>query len=201
MARHGQTEDNIAGRLTGWGDPPLTMLGRAQAARLGDYLAVHCKLQGIYASPLARALETATIVAEKVGLVPVSVENLKEIHFGECEGLTEAEFHSRYPELVKAARIAEDMDFGWPGGENRRTFYGRVRSAFEGITRLNSGRTVLVVGHGGVLAYYLAELLEGKPDRWRQYLPDNCALAEVAIEDTGIRVVHHNYTAHLDEVC
>lgn len=197
MARHGQTEDNVAGRLTGWGDVPLSAIGRSQAARLAEYVVSNYSLHSIYTSPLIRTMETATIVARRAGLTPVVVDGLKEIFFGDCEGLTELEFRQRHPAVVTAAGRSEDMDFTWPGGECRRTFYERVRAALDDITRLNSGRTVLVVGHGGALAYYLADLADGKPGRWRQFLPENCAVAEIAFDESGTSVVRHNYVAHL----
>jgi probable phosphoglycerate mutase len=95
LVRHGQTEFNVAGRLHGWIDSPLTQLGRAQARNVGQALA---KLIGsgsveMFVSSFGRAIGTAAIISQEAGiLIPATVDfDLREIGMGSAEGLTEHE--------------------------------------------------------------------------------------------------------------
>src|ERR1700755_1893717 len=93
LVRHGESTGNLAGRLQGHFDAPLTDLGRAQAARAGAWL----KARGLrwstaYASPLARARDTAAIIAETTGYPEAILDDdLKEVAVGRLEGMTREE--------------------------------------------------------------------------------------------------------------
>jgi uncharacterized phosphatase len=67
LVRHGETEWNRLRKIQGVSDIPLNDTGRAQAAALGDILSRH-RFDLIVSSPLSRALETARIVATKLGM-------------------------------------------------------------------------------------------------------------------------------------
>src|SRR3954451_18850203 len=89
LVRHGQSEWNATGRWQGQADPPLSDQGRQQAidaaARIGS-------VDVVVSSGLMRALETARIIADQVGVGPVVVEpDLRERHVGEWSGLTHVE--------------------------------------------------------------------------------------------------------------
>jgi len=89
VARHGQNEDNANGILNGHRDLPLTDIGRQQARDLGEgILATGLKFDAIYSSPLSRALETAQIVSEILGIKkdPVIIDELIERDFGVMTG-------------------------------------------------------------------------------------------------------------------
>jgi broad specificity phosphatase PhoE len=136
LARHGETDWNVEGRLQGWDDRPLNETGRAQARelarRLGDV-----PFDAAYASDLARARETAEIVAAPHG-VPVVVDpDLREMHYGSWSGLTREEIELRFPG-------AERHD-----GETREDHLGRVLAAAERIAARHPGERVLIVSHGG----------------------------------------------------
>jgi hypothetical protein len=90
LVRHGETDWNAEGRLQGHTDRPLSDYGRDQARQLADDLATEA-FDVIYASDLARARETAEIVAERLD-VPVNVDpDLREKNWGTWEGLTSTE--------------------------------------------------------------------------------------------------------------
>src|SRR6266516_4611482 len=84
LVRHGETDWNAAGRLQGHTDRPLNDFGRAQAKKLAEQLA-NDGITAIYASDLARARETAEIVAERIDA------DLREKNWGTWEGLTSGE--------------------------------------------------------------------------------------------------------------
>lgn len=85
VARHGQTEWNVAGRRQGRLDSPLTDQGVADARQVAE-LARPLRLDAIFTSPTGRAARTAAIVGEVVGLEPIPVERLAEIDIGAFSG-------------------------------------------------------------------------------------------------------------------
>jgi probable phosphoglycerate mutase len=155
LARHGETAWNAIGRMQGHTDIELNDRGRAQARALAATLA-SSGVMSVWSSDLARAHETAAIVASDLGLAaPRTDAELRERRFGVFEGLTRDECIARYPDEWRAwtgARIHP------PGSESRVDATARMHRA---ITRVHDGASgaVLVVTHGGVMRLWLTELL------------------------------------------
>src|SRR5262245_65615545 len=97
LTRHGETDWNREHRVQGHTDVPLNENGREQARALAERL-VDVPLAAIYASDLARARETAEIVARRLGLGVVLDPGLREKNFGSWEGLTDVEIAERFPD-------------------------------------------------------------------------------------------------------
>jgi len=152
IVRHGQSEWNAAGRWQGQEDPPLSPLGRAQAgAAAGRVGAVDL----VVASDLQRAVETAAIIAETIGVGPVLVEpELRERHAGEWQGLTKVEIEEAWPGYLEAGDRP-------PGFEPTDRFSERVHGALDRLEAAHRGATMLVVSHGGVV--YVIEEHHGLP--------------------------------------
>ncbi len=148
LLRHGETEFNVAGRLQGQRDSPLTARGRAQARAHGALLKTliaEPEAWRVVASPLGRTMDTARLACAELGLPEAAIETdprLKEIAFGDWEGLTWAEAETRHPELW-AAREADRWGFVVPGGESYAMVALRAR-AFLDEPRGNT----IVVSHG-----------------------------------------------------
>ena len=146
LARHGETDWNRVGRWQGQADPPLNERGRRQAAELAGRLAGD-GIDAVYSSDLARASQTARVVADRLGLDVVQDPGLREIDVGSWSGLTRAEVEQRFP--VGYAR--------WLGGEighdgeTREQLASRVIDAARTIAGRHEGETVLLVTHGGVI--------------------------------------------------
>lgn len=151
VARHGETDWNSEHRMQGWIDIPLNATGLLQAETLADRLQeAGIKPCRIYASPLIRARQTAAPMAERTGLTVTLLDGLKEIGFGEWEGLIyNDETSARDPEVYAAWR-ADRYRNAAPGGENCETVIGRLVPAMRRILDDGDG-TVLVVMHGAVL--------------------------------------------------
>lgn len=197
LIHHGESEDNVAGRLSGWADSDLTTVGVDQARRMARFVADTYRPSVLYASPLTRAVRTAGALAELTGL-PINLrEDLREIHFGDAEGLTIDEVVSRFPTEWQRAQDEDDVQFGFPGGERRIHFHQRVRNAFSDLIQSHAGQTVAVVSHGGVLSTFLADVAENRPQRWRSFLKQNCALSELLVQDGQITIVRWNVVDHL----
>lgn len=135
--RHGETDWNLANRCQGQTDVPLNPTGREQARRARDALA-GVEIGTICASPLARAYETAKIVAEAVGAPIVAIDDLKECRFGVREGGPIGPWHGRW---LSGAETP-------PGGETVGEFLTR---ALRGINAALKRRgPVLIVAHRGI---------------------------------------------------
>lgn len=140
LVRHGETDWNAARRIQGRTDIPLNETGREQARRAGELLARR-SWDAIYASPLDRAHETATIIADRLGMTEVTdVEALVERDYGEAEGMAFDEIEALYPEGVRA-----------PGQETREEVAARVVPALLEFAVRHPGERLLVVSHGGAI--------------------------------------------------
>jgi alpha-ribazole phosphatase len=143
-------------------DVPLSDNGVIQARRIGDRLQ-DARLDAVYASPLRRAVATASAVAGSQGLTPVLRKDLAEIDFGALEGRTFEEIAASHPDLY-AQWIREPTSVRFPGGESFEDLRGRVTSEVTRIRREHEGGSVAVVTHGGVIRAVLADVL-GVGDR------------------------------------
>ena len=162
LIRHGQSTWNQEHRIQGQLDPPLSELGRRQAALLGSRLAAR-RFAGLYASDLKRAFETAEVIGAAIHLEPEPRTSLREVFLGEWEGLTSDEIAERYPKAWASWVEEPDWDVV-PGGERQAAFDRRVAAAMDDILRLHPHGDVLVVTHGGVIQVALHRIV-GKPSR------------------------------------
>lgn len=153
LARHGQTAWNALGKLQGHTDIELDATGREQARALADAVR-DAGITRLWSSDLARARETATIVATELGLPPPEVDpDLRERKFGVFEGLTRDECVANHPDAWRdwVAQTSHP-----PGGEPRADAIVRMQRA---LLRVVTDGTSLVVSHGGVMRLWLMELL------------------------------------------
>jgi uncharacterized phosphatase len=135
LVRHGQTDWNLEGRIQGSSDIELNETGRRQAREAGRMLSGE-RWDAVYASPLARARETAEIIGQAIGAADVSLDPaLRERHYGAAEGLTGRQTEERY-----AGRV--------PG---REEVLERVHPALVRIAQERPGQSILLVTHGGVI--------------------------------------------------
>ena len=149
IIRHAESEWNASDRWQGHGDPPLSARGRKQAGSLAEELAAE-GIDALYASDLARAIETATIIGARWGLEPVLNRNLRELEIGEWTGLTRGEIERRAAGLL-ARFEAEDPDVRPGGGESRREIRIRIRREVGLIAEQHPSQTVAIVTHLGAL--------------------------------------------------
>ena len=138
-------------------DVPLSDEGVIQARCIGDHLR-DARLDAVYASPLGRAVATASAVARPHGLTPVLREDLAEIDFGAFEGRTFEKIAASHPELY-AQWMREPASVRFPGGETFEDLRERTTSEVTRIRREHEGGSVAVVTHGGVIRAVLAEVL------------------------------------------
>ncbi len=154
-------------------------------------------LQALYASPLDRAKETATIISQFVGLEVVLADGLREMNTGTVSGLHGAQFAVRHPRLMWAW-VRDDSRLAFPGGEVLTEFYQRARRAIDELLARHAGQTIAIVAHGGSISGYLSLLLQGRGSNRIAWQLRNGAICHVRWQDDRPPLLLAlNDTAHL----
>jgi probable phosphoglycerate mutase len=153
LARHGQSAWNASGRWQGWADPPLTTLGRRQAEAAARSIGA---VDAVVASDLDRAVATAVVISEAIGIGPVVVEpGLKERDVGEWTGCTREEIAAGWPEVFRAytgGPVPGAPPVTPPGGETVDALVARVTAALGRVADLlGPGAEAVAITHGGVI--------------------------------------------------
>ena len=195
LVRHGQTIWNAEHRYQGQTDIPLSPLGEAQALAVSRRLAGE-QIDAMYSSDLQRARHTASHIA---ALPPLDVREdrrLREMAFGEWEGLTYAEITARDPQRL-AEWASHSPGASPPAGETREALEMRVQALLSDIAARHADQTVLLVAHGGTLLTLLALAL-GLPaeTRWRFRL-DHATLSELHLYENTAVLALLNDACHL----
>lgn len=197
LVRHGETELNSALRYWGRTDVALSGIGLIQAERLRERLNPQ-KIDVIYSSDLKRALVTAQIIVFEHNLKVTACPELREIDFGQLEGLTFDEINRLYPEV---ARMWMERDPGlvYPGGESLAELDKRVHQFRSHLERHNEKETILIVGHSGVLRTLLCQLMGMEPQQRWQIRLDLASLTIVETYRQGAILTLLNDVSHLTE--
>ncbi|MFE1508352.1 bifunctional RNase H/acid phosphatase [Streptomyces sp. NPDC058726] len=199
LLRHGETPLTPQKRFSGSGgsDPSLSGIGREQARKVADALALRGTVQAVVASPLARTRETAGIVADRLGL-EVSVEDgLRETDFGAWEGLTFGEVRERHPDDLNAWLSSPDAE-PTGGGESFAATAARVAAARDRLVSAHAGRTVLLVTHVTPIKTFVRLALGAPPEALFRMELSAASLSAVAYYADGNASVRlFNDTSHL----
>lgn len=159
LIRHGETTGNSSVRYYGATDVPLSDLGRHQVGRLAPLLAEQ-RFAALVHSPLSRAEESARIVLGALRHAPDRVEHeagLREVDFGELEGLTSSEIAVDMPEFH--ARWQRGEIDGYPGGETIAGFRARVAAGIDAVLARHPEGDLCVVAHRGIVKNAVVHLL------------------------------------------
>ncbi|MFG3228719.1 bifunctional RNase H/acid phosphatase [Kitasatospora sp. NPDC048194] len=199
LLRHGETPLTPEKRFSGSGgtDPELSDKGRWQAERAAEALAARGSIQAVVASPMRRTRQTAETVAARLGLEVRYEEGLREVDFGDWEGLTFAEVHERYPaDLAAWLGSAKARPTG--SGESFATLTHRAGLARDKILARYPGKTVLVVSHVSPIKTLVRLALGAPPDsmyRMELSAASLCAVQYYADGNASLRLL--NDTSHL----
>jgi len=190
LVRHGETVWHAENRYAGVSDVALTPRGEEQAGQLAAW-ARNAGLAAVWSSPLSRARRTAEACAVDV---PLEVDaRLRELDFGEGEGLTSAEMTQRFPE-ARAAFLDDPAAHPLPGGEDPVAAANRFTECLQEIAaNLPDGR-VLVVAHSSAIRLALCRLIGVPLSEYRRLFPRlrNCALTEVRLRDGRVALLQFN---------
>ena len=180
IARHGEAE--YESPLLSDAGGSLSLTGRKQAQDLAESLA-NARVSAIYCSGLARAVQTAEIVAARLGVGVRVRDRLHEWLVGEYAGL---EYVDGMYDDVLAAWGNGDHEVRVPGGESGNEIRERMAEELEAIIDLHRGETVLVVSHGGAIRVAVPQLASNVPDNFGTvHEVDNCSVVEVDADADG----------------
>jgi probable phosphoglycerate mutase len=177
VVRHGQTTGNVRRAWEGGGtDSALTAHGMLQSEATGSYLArTFGDFAAIYASPLRRARQTAEAISRHVHASIETIDDLKEMHMGELEGITTAEALASYPNIIELWGPKASTPF--PGGESSQAVGLRGAAAVHSIAaKLEPGTQVIIVSHQAWITLTLSTLLSDEDDFMR-YQTSNCSVS------------------------
>jgi probable phosphoglycerate mutase len=188
LLRHGETQLTEGRRFSGRGglDPGLTPAGRRQVSHaatvLGEWLGEE-RLAAVVASPLARTVESATVVADRLGLPVETDEAFAEMAFGEWDGLTFAQARALDPEHFD--RWLADPTIAPPGGESLAAVAERVLAGQRTLLQRFEGQRVLVVAHAMPVKVIVADALAAPLASAHRVDVVPASLAEVAYWSDG----------------
>ncbi|MBP3683796.1 MAG: histidine phosphatase family protein [Oscillospiraceae bacterium] len=149
LIRHGLPDfPGGKGMCLGITDIPLSKAGLTQAAQMAAQLP---PVTAVFSSPLSRAVQTAQAIGQSVTIL----EGLRELSFGQWDGLTFDQIREKFPELY-AAR-GNDPTLLLPEQENPAIGLSRFESAMEEAAKQSPG-DFAVVAHGGIIAQFLQNL-------------------------------------------
>ena len=182
LVRHGETDWNRQQRWQGHSETPLNNAGREQARRVAAELG---HVDAVYSSDLARARETAEIIAADLGqdVRLQTDERLRERGFGAWEGLTMTEIEERFAEGLR--RWQRGAGPGADDAETFEAFAERVGAFLDDVLARHPDEEVLIVAHGGTIRviHALASGLDYARDHRSIPSVANCAVARYAFQD------------------
>ena len=201
FVRHGETDWNCELRMQGQIDLALNARGEAQALAVGRYFSGRIAdtpnaPNALYSSDLLRARQTAEPAATALRLPMILMPELRERHFGRCEGLTFAEIEARYADDA-AAIVSRDPYYVSPGGESRRQHEKRILACVAQLTERHAGQTLIVVTHGGVLDVIYRHVHGLPSDAPRDYPIPNAGVNWLTIVKTQWTIDEWGGIAHL----
>lgn len=170
LIRHGATTLSAEDRFAGSTDVPLSDEGQHQAQCLARRLADDA-ITAVYASPMTRTVQTATILARPHNLTLNLREGLREISHGRWEELRRAEVEERFPGEYEEWEI-DPFTFAPEGGESGVAVLARALPVIREIVMKHAGQNVVVVSHKATIRLLLCGLLgvdaRGYRDRFDQ---------------------------------
>lgn len=187
LIRHGQVQLNEENTYVGSTDVPLNATGRSQAAQVAHCLETET-IKAIYSSDLQRARETAEIIASHLNLSVSAVPELRELDYGDWEGVAEARVRSDYSDIFLKWR-RNPVEVPVPGGETLGELKERVFPAFLRIAGNHAGEDIAVIAHKTVNRVILCCLLGMDIRYYRRIGQDNTALNVIRRREDGMFVV------------
>jgi len=170
--RHAETE--MAGRYCGHSDPELNAQGRAQLTKLTQLLSAE-PLDTVYCSDLRRAKSTALAIAAPRHIPQVLRPALREIDFGEWEGMSWEQIQQLDPDFAQEW-MAAYPHLAAPLGESFHAFEARVLEEVNYLIDHNRG-PIAVVTHACVLRVVLRHLFDcSDQEAWQQTKPYCCVV-------------------------
>lgn len=196
LVRHGETEWNKLGKFQGCKDIDLSEEGILQAQYLSEKF--NDNFDYIYTSPLKRAVQTSELIATNKEIRPIIINELREINFGEWEGLTLKEISNNFPEEFNNWRN-DKVEAPMCGGDlSLKNASKRAKAAITEIADKHKEKKILIVAHGGIIKAGLIGLFELDMTMYHKINLGNTAICELDFDlDLNPTILKINDTSHL----
>lgn len=196
LVRHGETLWNLEMKYQGHCDVALTEKGIKQAELAANSLAKE-SISAVYASDLCRAFATAESIANKHNLQVAAIPELREINFGQWEGLTYDNINNQWSDIM-AKLFTHPDEIEIPDGETFREVKERATIALSKLIQKHPNETIVVVSHGGTIRTILCAVLNIHLNHLWSIKQDNTAINILEYYDNQALVSLVNSTSHLD---
>lgn len=197
LARHGETEWNVAEVFRGQIDIDLNETGVKQAELLSGYLSTSA-IAAVYSSPLKRALKTAEIIAQPHKIKVDAEPDLIDFNFGKWQGLSHQEVKEKYRDLY-ATWITHPEQVRIPDGEALEDVSKRVIRVRNKVIENHRG-TVVIVGHRVVNKVMICTLLGLDNSHFWKIRQDTCGISIFSYLNEQFILTKHNDTSFLRPV-
>lgn len=171
LVRHGETLWHAENRYAGSSDVALTERGAAQGRELAEWASARREFAAVFCSPLSRCRQTAAPAAEAAGLPLRCEPRLRELHFGDGEGMTREEMRHAFGDRL-AAFHRDPAASPLPGGEAPAAAAERGLAALHDIAAAHPDGTVLVVSHNTLIRLLLCSVLGIQLSEYRRTFPE-----------------------------
>ncbi|MCT4618730.1 MAG: histidine phosphatase family protein [Marinisporobacter sp.] len=198
LVRHGQTKWNIESRAQGSKNVELTDEGRNQAILLAERMKNY-KIDAIYSSDLDRAYETAKILGKTLNVEVKKIDRLREMSFGEWEGLTNEEIQKNYQEHYTVWRN-DPHEANIPGGEKLLDVQKRGLDVIYRIVKENENKNIIVVSHGVTIKSIILGVMDIDLSYFYKIRQDNTSMNLIEYKSYGPVLVTLNNTSHLENM-
>ncbi|SFU86239.1 2,3-diphosphoglycerate-dependent phosphoglycerate mutase GpmB [Xenorhabdus koppenhoeferi] len=182
LVRHGETEWNVARRIQGQSDSPLTEIGRSQAHLVAQRIKSE-NITHIITSDLGRTRQTAEIIAEACGCEVILEPRLRELHMGVLEN-RELNSLTSEEESWRKGLVDGTPNGRIPEGESMSELAIRMRAALEDCLNLPTGSRPLLVSHGMALVSLLCSVLGLPANSERRLRLRNCSISRVDYQNS-----------------
>jgi alpha-ribazole phosphatase len=198
LVRHGNTEFNNDRRFLGFSDAGLSSVGEKQVERLQEYLNGE-RIHAIYASDLKRTMRTADVLNSGHTIPVSSCPELREMNYGDCEGMTLDEIQERHPDVAKGC-INFTPSLAFPGGDSFQEFAARTLSFLYKLEQHQQEETILIISHNGPLRVLICHFLGIGMEHWGKFRLDTASLSIIETRPRGAILNRLNDTSYLKNI-
>ena len=195
LVRHALTVDNQKSRLSGHIDSSISEEGKEQIDKITNYLK-DFDIDKIYTTTSSRTKDTVKKLSELKSIEIIEKESLKEISFGDFEGLTFDEIKDKYPKEFQDM-IEKGYEYKYPNGESLIDSYNRVCIELDNIIYNNDDRTILICSHGGTIRNIITYLISNSYKYHWNFKIDNGSVTILEVQDGFTVITAMNNTSFI----
>lgn len=195
LVRHALTVDNQKSRLSGHIDSSISEEGKEQIDKITNYLK-DFDIDKIYTTTSSRTKDTVKKLSELKFIEIIEKESLKEISFGDFEGLTFDEIKDKYPKEFQDM-IEKGYEYKYPNGESLIDSYNRVCIELDNIISNNDNRTILICSHGGTIRNIITYLISNSYKYHWNFKIDNGSVTILEVQDGFTVITSMNNTSFI----